>query len=219
MKNYYLIIPTFLTIIFIGCSSTYTIKDFPSKEKFYEDYNKFMKDKKVKVTLTNDNSFTILDGSKISNDSIVYITNTIKKDIIIKQSEIKSLRYYYNNSSIPSAWIFLKDGENINSENVELLPDSSINVLVKSHIYSSLPLSKVKEIEYKNHLLGVPPRLLSGSILGLIAGYFVFSVIHSQNDQATDAISAIPILSALGFLTGSIWGWINGYNYIYQFNP
>lgn len=202
-----------------GCSSTYTLKNFSSKEKFYEDYNKFMKDKKVTVSLTNNDSFTILDGSKISNDSVVYITNTIKKEIKIKQSEIKSLKYYYNNSSISSAMILLKDGKEINSENIELLPDSSINVLEISHVYSSLPISKIKEIRYKNHWLGVPVPTLSGSLLGFLVGLGVYRIIVGNNDQSTDAILALPVFSAVGFLTGGIWGWLAGYNYIYQFNP
>ena len=77
MKNIYLIIPV-LIIAFAGCSSNYTTIDFSSKEKFYEDFNKFMKNKTIEITLINDSSFIALGGAKINNDTLNYSTNVLK---------------------------------------------------------------------------------------------------------------------------------------------
>ena len=70
MKNIYGLF-FLLALLLMGCSSTYTIKDFPSKERFYEDFNKFAQNKDVEITLINDSSFTINDGTVLENDTLI----------------------------------------------------------------------------------------------------------------------------------------------------
>jgi PBP1b-binding outer membrane lipoprotein LpoB len=53
MKNIYGLF-FLLALLLMGCSSTYTIKDFPSKERFYEDFNNSVKNKDVSITLMSD---------------------------------------------------------------------------------------------------------------------------------------------------------------------
>jgi hypothetical protein len=72
MKYYYLISLIFLAFL-IGCSSTYSVSDFSSKEKFYDDLNKSMHDKSIKVILINDSSYVINNNVRISNDSLVLL--------------------------------------------------------------------------------------------------------------------------------------------------
>ncbi|MHB8338924.1 MAG: hypothetical protein ACYDEE_16030 [Ignavibacteriaceae bacterium] len=67
-----------LPIILESCSSIYSVKDFSTKEKFYEDFNKFMKNKTIEITLINDSSFIALGGAKINNDTLNYSIDVLK---------------------------------------------------------------------------------------------------------------------------------------------
>lgn len=206
-------------LLLIGCSSTYTIKDFSSKEKFYEDFNNSAKDKTVKVTLTNDSSFTTLNGASISNDSLIFISQIKKEKIIIEPGEITNIKYYGIDMSNLSALILLKNGEEIKAENVSLISDSSINATVKKTIYEFIPLKNVREVSYKNHWLGVPIRLFNGTVGGFVIGLISSHVFVNQNEQSDAAIYVGWGITAIGLVAGGIWGWIEGYNYTYQFNP
>ena len=112
MKILYLLsISIFL--LFIGCSSTYRVSDFSSTYSFYNDFNNFAKNKMVKVTLTNDSSFTINNYVKIENDSLYSIEETnITLNKKIDTSDQKEIDY---NKFGTYAVILLKDGKNISS--------------------------------------------------------------------------------------------------------
>ena len=70
MKNGALLLCSLLVLILTGCSSIYTQKDFPSKQKFYEDFNNSVRNKKVIVTLTNDSLINLINA-EIKNDSLL----------------------------------------------------------------------------------------------------------------------------------------------------
>ena len=69
MKLFYLFIPV-VFLLFVSCSSTYKVTDYPSKEAFHKDFNNSAKDTKVKVTLINDSSFSVSEGAEIRGDSL-----------------------------------------------------------------------------------------------------------------------------------------------------
>ena len=143
MKKFYLIIAVF-ALFFIGCSSTYRISDFPSKDKFYGDFNKFADNKNMKVTLTNDSSFTAEGKTEISGDTLIITMNVQKEE--------------------------------------------KINIDVKKDIYLSLPLSKIKEISYKNHWLGIPFGFLDGLVIGTGIGIIVSKSQSNQTGKNTDLV-------------------------------
>jgi hypothetical protein len=102
MKIYYLIFAV-VSLLFIGCSSTYTIKSFSSKEKFYEDFNKSASGKTLTVVLTNDSTFVIGRGARVSNDSL--FTNI---DNPISTMPLKNIkRISYKNSALGGLYGFL----------------------------------------------------------------------------------------------------------------
>ena len=96
MKIKYLVIVVY-ALFFIGCSSIYTVSDFSSKDKFYEDFNSFVKNKNVKVTLNNDSSFTTFKNTRISNDTLILIgqnENAANKYILLRN--VKTIYYKKN---------------------------------------------------------------------------------------------------------------------------
>ena len=216
MKKYYLIVAMFF---FIGCSSTYTISNFSSKQKFYEDFNKSVKDKSVNIILTNDSSFTAQYGSTVFDDTLVVVVD--KKTITHKMflREIKSINYYDNGVDNLSADIILRNGKKLNGENIRILPDSSLLFSVLKTSTNFVPIYRVKKASYKNHLLG------SMSLLGLgfAAGAVIGSVVQTFVFQLPTFIFPFgaPVLlgTGAGIIIGLVVGEIIGYTNTYHFNP
>ena len=105
MKIFYLITLAF-AFFFLGCSSTYKVSDFPSKDKFYEDFNKSMYNKFVKVSLVSDTTFIITGNVKISNDSLILFNsgeNPINNISLEKIQKITSI--YKGNNRFTGLWI------------------------------------------------------------------------------------------------------------------
>lgn len=63
------VIIIFLSLMLYGCASTFTIKDFPSKQKFYDNFNNSVRDKNLTVTLMNKKSIEMI-GAKIKADTL-----------------------------------------------------------------------------------------------------------------------------------------------------
>jgi len=211
-------IAAILSALFIGCSSTYRISDFLSKDKFYEDFNKFAENKSVKVTLMNDSTFNI-NSAKIQDDSIYSIENeniVITKEI--DTSEIKELSY---NKFQIYAYILFKDGNSYEAHNVEFHNDSiyfsyDTNIIMSNNISS---LNKIKDISYKNHWLGLPIGTILGSVIGLGSAILYGNVnplpANSQSEEGFYIFFGAPVI---GFIAGGIWGWIEGWDYVYEFS-
>ncbi len=200
------------SFLLVGCSSTYTIKNFTSKEKFYEEFNRSAKNKTVKVTLTNDSSITALNGANISNDSL-FFTNQVLKEEKIESNEIKNIKYLDTGSSNLAAIIILNNGKELKAKKANMLGGSSINAWIVENELENLPLSKIKRASYNKNCVGVPIGLLSGTVLG----YFSLGIANGLISKGSKSDTIVyPIAS---ILIGGVIGWIVGYDYTYQFNP
>ncbi|HUX60910.1 MAG TPA: hypothetical protein VMV32_06330 [Ignavibacteriaceae bacterium] len=222
MKSIYYLIVVFFSLVISGCSSTYTIKDFSSKEKFYEDFNNSVKYKNINVTLSNDSSFSVPYGAILSDDSLLTITN-IKHTVILRRSSVKEIKEYYDTDfTYPLHEVILTNGKKLKGDDVRILPDSSIEYTVRENVFGEkIPLKKVKEVNYKNHWLGIPSGFLIGAVSGFGVSYILDQFVN-RNDVYNRSHKNIFIYIAgipLGALTGTIWGWINGYSNTYKFNP
>jgi len=207
-------------LILIGCSSTYTTKDFSSKEKFYEDFNKSVENKNVKVTLMNDSSFNSRENTRIANDTLYFMSN-LQAEKKIPLSEIQSIKHNYNTSSLEdNVKILLKNGEKYRSRNIKILSDSLLQFTMNKAIEKYLPLIEVKSVSYKNRWLGIPGRLLIGAAAGYVLGIYIGSSFNGKTQSGYNKSTYFYGLGApVGALVGGIIGFITGYNYIYQFNP
>ena len=221
MKIFYLIATVFL-LTFIGCSSTYKVSDFSSKDKFYEDFNSFARNKNMKVTLTDDSSFITNEGTMISNDSLILLYH-YQKEVTntIPQSEIRNIRDIYDANSNHIIKILLKDGREFSEKDVKYLPDSSIQFTTNKtlSINKSIPLSNVKEAYYKKHWPGIIPGIISGFLISFVIAELgdAFSTHVDSGIFATGAanVEGVPV----GTIAGGVIGWFIGYAYTYQFNP
>lgn len=105
MKNLSLLIPIFIFFI-AGCSSTYRVNDFSSKEKFYEDFNKSMHNKSVNVLLANNSSFISSGNVLISNDSLIFSNPNEKVMNILPVVQVKEISSISKrNNTLTGLWI------------------------------------------------------------------------------------------------------------------
>ena len=220
MKNSIRLLIFFFIFILESCSSIYTVKDFPSKEKLYQDFNNSVKDKNINVKFINDSSLTINNGAVIKNDTLYSIGYRLDKNYRkVALSEIKKINY--TGIDYKSANLQLKNDEQINAGDINIANDTMEYSVTKKILTQSevAPLDKLKEASYKNRWLGIPPRFLIGTATGIVLGLIIASAIDVGGQGGQSRASYFFVYSLfIGPVVGIIWGWIDGYNYIYQFN-
>ncbi len=213
-KSYYLSM-SIIFLFLIGCSSTYKVTDYPSKAKFHEDINSSIKIRDVDV-VTVDSSFTSLEGSRIKDDSLKTVYR-IKEKISLR--EIRDIKYYGSAYEAPSASIWLKNGEELNTENVKVLPDSSVQFINITN--ELIPLMNVKHLSYTNHWSGLGMGAFYGMITGAAIGAsgWILKDTGSGNNEKIDRVASSFWGAVYGIVIGTIVGAIIGWDNIYQFNP
>ena len=113
--------------------------------------------------------------------------------------------------------LLLKKDSLITNQSEVAIKDDSIYSMENKNI---APLQRLKSVSYKNKLRGSLYGLLIGAISGLAVTYTISNFINRNNSDKRSsengyiALSGIPI----GAIVGIIWGWLSGYNYVYQFN-
>ena len=223
MKNIYLA-GVFIFLLFTGCSSTYKVTDFPSKEKFYEEFNDTFKDREAKVILTNDSDFTADKGVVVKNNLVVcYSTLEDKRPQKFILSNLSAVSFSGNDNQ--SAKIILKTGEEFNAENVLTVRDSinftEVRRLLK---IDTFPMDKVKTASYVSSWKGVFPGMKIGFASMSLLGYFIGKSITQlsggiSGDRDSQEFTGFFMGGTLGLLTGAIAGYLLGYTTSYELNP
>ncbi|NCQ18149.1 MAG: hypothetical protein GW805_07495 [Ignavibacteria bacterium] len=223
MKNIFCIAS--ILFIFIGCSSTYKVTNFPSKEKFYEEFNDTFKEKEARVTLVNDSSFMASDGTIIKDSSLVlYIKLVEKNNNGFALSSIADLSY--DRDDYQKASILLKNNCRITAENVKIVKDSIYFVELKNIITTTtIPISEVKTTSYTNKWKGLVwgsiNGLLSGGIIGYLLGKTAMpkpSKVQGGGHDESEDVSGLLLGSVAGFVSGGCAGYILGYPITYEFD-
>jgi hypothetical protein len=226
MKIFYILI-SLSSLLLIGCSSTYTVAGFPSRDKFYEDFNNSAGNKSLKIILDNDSTIFADDGARISNDSLFITLPVLKQEKVINKDDIEDIKVSIHDMTTT---IVLKNDKSVTAGSIDILPDSSVAVYNYVDTYEYLSLIHVKEISYKNHWLGLPVPLISGTLIGAALGIIVAESMSSSSSGSSEPQggsrsespspwNAFLITSAAGILGGGIWGWITGWTYTYEFAP
>ncbi len=220
MKIIYLIIVTSFSLILISCSSIYTEKNFSSKEKLYQNFNNSVKETSVNVTFQNDSSAIFKNGAFIENDTLFankYLFS--RQEMTVNLSEIQNIEYTRNNHK--SAVLFLKNGKKLKAENIKMGNNTlNFSTIDKVKVTQNIaPLSQLKQASYKNRWLSLFPGSVVGTVLGFIGGAILYSIliVNENHENLTKGIISLSLVP-IGAIVGIIWGWISGYNYIYQFN-
>ena len=221
MKKFLKLFFFLCSLIFVGCSSTYTVSDFPSKEKLYQYFNDAGKDKSVKIILTNDSSFNVNGGIIIKNDSLYEKIYTPERGKIAL-SEIKNIEYL---NDYKSKLLIMNNGMILKVENIKKAADSIefINVSTET-LKSIIHINKVRELSYEGRSLGILSGILFGVPVGFIAAISKVLPIYDYggvagNIKSYDEFKAIVIGTLSGAIIGGVVGWLVGNKYTYQLNP
>jgi hypothetical protein len=219
VKKSFLILFFFISLIVTGCSYKYTVRDFPSKQEFYNYFNNAVKDKCVEAAFLNDSSYIANNGAEVLNDTLYLLEKSVcKTNRYIPLKEIKEIKYSYVN--FKSADIYLNNNRILTAEDVRTVNDSveysGIDTLVSRKNFA--PVDKVKEISYKNRCTGIIPGLVSGLIFGVIPGTIKSVSSDSGGNHAGNPNPTFFEYCTMGALSGSIIGFIIGNRYNYYFN-
>ncbi len=205
-------------LILTGCSTLYTVKDFTSKDNYYEKFNTETNNKSLNVALLNGNSFVLNKNAVLLNDTLYSLMNLeVIVDSSIAISEIENI---YSSTDSKFATIILKNGKNLNCRDITYTHDS-INYITtefEQRKQCIIPLNKVKTISYTNKWLRVPLGVLTGALLGCPLGLLYSRGLTSKDDSGL-ASSAGAGGALVGGIIGGLIGYWIGYEYIYQFNP
>jgi len=216
MKYKYIVI-VFFVFLFTGCSSTYKVTNFPSKEKFYEEINNVFKGRESKITLTDDSVVTALDGITIKNNCLFVNINSVEK-INMKIALADAIELNFDNKNASSGIFFLQNGEKIRAEDIIVEQDSIKFVEVKSVLLPfSIQLDNVKTVNYKNRWKSIFPDAMIGLLSGGLTGYFwgkTDTNDHGENQGVPGLIGG----AFVGFIAGSITGLSLGFPVTYEFN-
>ena len=221
VKKLKISIPIIALFYFViaGCApitKIYKIDNSTSKDQLIKKFNSFSSGKTLKIELKNGSCLTSLTGTSILHYTLFTITGINKNEEIIPQYKIKNIKINGTQYGTQSAYVELKNSESLNVKNVKFLPDSKIQITTIDTLRRIVPLDSIKEVIYKDRLLGLIPGVLGGAGVGAAAGLGIAFLVSSKENA--DAYLAFPIGGAAGALIGGIIGYINGYNYTFIFN-
>jgi hypothetical protein len=96
MANYMRLFYSFIFmffLFFIGCSRTYRVTKYFSKEQLYENFNNSAQNKNLKVVLNNDSSFLATNSAIVFNDSLILNTNSEGSNKTFPLLRVKQVSY------------------------------------------------------------------------------------------------------------------------------
>ena len=114
--------------ILIGCSSTYTLRNYSSKEKFHKDFNTSADNKDLNITLLNDSLVQTTDGGILKHDTLFTSTGAFPVNIIKTvnyKNRLKSSIY----GCLSGVFVIGIAGANILHNNISNLDFTSIQLV------------------------------------------------------------------------------------------
>ncbi|MCK9210498.1 MAG: hypothetical protein M0P61_06660 [Ignavibacteriaceae bacterium] len=216
-------------ILFAGCSSTYRVNDFPTKEKFYDEFNNSFKAKEVNVTLTNDSSFSIYNGAWVENDTLFSLVNLEgKRSRSLALEDVADIKY--SGTDITYTLILLQNGDELKTENFRRIADSIYFEETIEYSKSPItPISCLKKVSYKNRWIGTLTGVPAGFVACGALGYTFGKTTADNTDpgimtdqyhktQSEQRMENFVSGAFVGLIVGGIGGYFFGYPITYEFN-
>jgi len=228
MKSHYFAV-TFIFLLFIGCSSTYRVSDFSSKEKFYNDFNYSFKEREAKVILTNDSTFSVYNGALIENDTLFSLVNSERKRSRgLALADVTDIKY--SGTDITYTLILLKSGDELKVENFRRIADSIyFEETIKYCKNPITPIRCLKKVSYKNRWIGTLTGVPAGFVACGALGYSLGNTTSDNTDtgimtdqhlktQSEQRMENFASGAFIGLIVGGIGGYFLGYPITYEFN-
>jgi hypothetical protein len=108
---------------------------------------------------------------------------------------------------------YMRKGNEIKGQKFdsEFSQDSTIS----GKYFEGIPINKVKKLSYYDHGRGLLYGAIALAVPGTFAGLAISSIKGTNEGEPTQYIYEIPIIGALA---GGIFGWIVGWDCIYEFS-
>jgi hypothetical protein len=196
-------------LILTGCSSVYTVNDFPTKTKFYEKFNDSIKNETIQITLLNDSSFIINTDAVLENDTLFLIKKCqLHKESGLAISEIDKI--LSNSSNISD--IIKKNGQSVNGENIKTNNDSIYFYVTQDYYNKEIlaPINNIKIISYKNRLVSSAGGILLGGGLGFLSAAWYSPTLDKNKDDPGLVAGTIIGGAIIGALIGGTVGYLGG---------
>ena len=207
-------------VLFMGCSTNYMVKEFGSKDDYYKYFNNHAGSKELNIKLKSDANLAANLGAKIKADSLQFDTIKVKADNEeISLNTIKSIDY--NVSDLHSAHLSLKNGRELNVQNMIFKPNSlQCKAYEDLLISQNISLNSIKEISYISRWKCVIPGLLSGVLLGGIFGAtgWVINIKNGGMQEKFDPLNSAVLGAFIGGIIGPVVGYILGWKTGYHFD-
>ncbi|MDR3626408.1 MAG: outer membrane beta-barrel protein [Ignavibacteriaceae bacterium] len=223
--KYFLFIISSSILLFTGCVNTYTINDFKSPKEFYNEVNKKVNDRSVKVVTNGDSAF---DAEKmiVKPDSVSFTIKVLPglKDYktVYMISDIKKIytQTDFTNGAIHS--ILLNNGDIISSKGLVTQNDSVFinNIVPEFSLVQkdiSLPTGNVNTISFNNHFKGAGEGAAFSAMAGVL--FAIRKTDFSSGDQEYIPPEITAVAGAIVFgLGGAVIGTATGSCQQYIFN-
>ena len=82
---------------------------------------------------------------------------------------------------------------------------------------SQIPITKIKQVSYNNHIKGAVPGFLLGTVAGGVLGAAILRPPSGGNSTGVNHFGAVAAGSAIGLCVGVMVGIIIGYNHYFIF--
>ena len=218
--------PLFLSaltgLLLTSCSTTYTLKDFPSEEKYFEHFNNSANDKSDKIILKGDSLINYSRGVLINRDSLVlkdYTSCRENKTLLLE--DLKKIDYYNTDFKNPSAYLELKDGQRLNAEGIKILR-GKIKFTNIISVNKCITIKQVDKVYYENRWATAGKGITIGTFVSVVL--FVYGILppykhngwnNYLNQRVAPRLTGLLIWPALG----SVIGYLIGHTYTFKFDP
>lgn len=218
-----------LFVFFIfGCSTTYRLSSFSSKEKYYEKINSELRDKEIAVELTDEDFPLFYKDVAIQGDTLFSIVEDVRDTLLtFPKKEITEIYFDINHTS---ANVYFKNGQVLKAESVKGAIDSvwiKEKVVTQKKIFIS-EASNIKTLAYKNKgkgaMLGIPLGIVLGGVTGILIGKISpmnkteYKNSEHGKTEGDQYLNNFATGVFIGVLTGLVTGHIVGYPITYEFD-
>lgn len=202
MKAVTVIIAICITL-FTGCSLTYKVSDFPSKEEFYNSFNNSAKGRDAKITYNNDSLAAYSGMLFVEENSLVAFTKTYSGEKRLSLKEVNKINY--TDFKTLSGSILLNNRIVIMGEGIKTIQDSAVIFNEYKEIKIITPLSQVRKIDFEIKPIGT----ISGIFSGILTFFTFYSLATAGNNNgnvntARDYFIGIPLSVLVGITVGKV---------------
>jgi hypothetical protein len=206
-------------VFFCGCSTKIFIRDFSSRDKFNEKVNNDFEGRTAYVEIIGDNE--IHTGHLVAaGDTLLIYKDTLKVETgTISKTEIENIRY--NNNTLSSGCIYLKNKRTIEAYSLDMSKDSVFykDAKLDRDVIDRIPAKKIKAAYYKTYWPGIISKAIAGGAMGWLGGILISTTNNRKDGGGLNSFLSAGGGGYIGAIAGFILGVVFPTEHVYVFDP